>query len=85
MKVKPHFLIESSRKALQNPTDYKARSNIMWCATLGLNTITGLSKTQDWKVHHIEHQIGAYTDCPHGLGLTVSAMRAMIQKQERKI
>lgn len=64
-------LIESSRKALQNPTDYEARSNIMWCATLGLNTITGLSKTQDWEVHNIEHQIGAYTDCPHGLGLAV--------------
>ena len=66
-----HSLINSSRKALQDPTDYEARSNIMWCATVGLNTITGLSKTQDWEVHNIEHQLGAYTDCPHGLGLAV--------------
>ena len=64
-------LINSARKAIVNPEDYEARSNIMWCATMGLNTITGLSKTQDWEVHNIEHQVGAYTDCPHGLGLAV--------------
>ena len=67
-------LIKSSRVAVENPTDYEARSNIMWCATLGLNKITGLSKTQDWEVHNIEHQLGAYTDCPHGLGLAVISM-----------
>ncbi|MDO4607798.1 MAG: iron-containing alcohol dehydrogenase, partial [Clostridia bacterium] len=62
-------LINSAKIAMENPTDYEARSNIMWCATLGLNYITGLSKTQDWEVHMIEHQIGAYTDCAHGAGL----------------
>ena len=67
-------LINSSRIAVKNPKDYEARSNIMWCATLGLNTVTGLSKTQDWEVHNIEHQLGAYTDCPHGLGLAVISM-----------
>ncbi len=64
-------LINSARAAVKDPEDYEARSNIMWCATLGLNTVTGLSKTQDWEVHNIEHQLGAYTDCPHGLGLAV--------------
>lgn len=67
-------LINSSKIAVKNPEDYEARSNIMWCATLGLNTVTGLSKTQDWEVHNIEHQLGAYTDCPHGLGLAVISM-----------
>lgn len=62
-------LIHSARIAMKNPTDYEARSNIMWCATLGLNYIAGLSKTQDWEVHMIEHQLGAYTDCAHGAGL----------------
>lgn len=67
-------LIKSARTAIENPENYEARSNIMWCATLGLNKITGLSKTQDWEVHNIEHQLGAYTDCPHGLGLAVISM-----------
>lgn len=64
-------LINSAKAALKNPKDYEARSNIMWCATIGLNTITGLSKEQDWEVHMIEHQLGAYTDCPHGVGLAI--------------
>lgn len=64
-------LINSTRKALVNAEDYEARSNIMWCATLGLNTVTGLSKMQDWEVHMIEHQLGAYTDCAHGIGLAI--------------
>lgn len=64
-------LIVSARAALKNPEDYEARSNIMWNATLALNTVTGLSKTQDWEVHMIEHQLGAYTDCAHGMGLAV--------------
>lgn len=67
-------LISSARTAIKNPEDYETRSNIMWCATVGLNTITGVSKTQDWEVHNIEHQLGAYTDCPHGLGLAVISM-----------
>ena len=67
-------LIHSARIALKNLEDYEARSNIMWCATLGLNTITGLSKDQDWEVHMIEHQLGAYTDCAHGAGLAAIAV-----------
>lgn len=62
-------LIKSTKKALINPRDYEARSNIMWIATLALNTVTGCGKEQDWEVHNIEHQLGAYTDCAHGMGL----------------
>lgn len=64
-------LIHSAKIALDNPQDYDARSNIMWCATMALNKITGVSKVQDWQVHSIEHQVGAYTDCPHGIGLAI--------------
>lgn len=64
-------LIHSARIAIVNPQDYEARSNIMWCATMGLNKILALSKEQDWEVHMIEHQLGAYTDCPHGIGLAI--------------
>lgn len=64
-------IINNARAALKDPMDYQARSNIMWCATMGLNGITRLSKEQDWEVHMIEHQLGAYTDCPHGEGLAI--------------
>ena len=64
-------LISAARKAVRDPMDYEARSNIMWCATMGLNKILALSKSQDWEVHMIEHQLGAYTDCAHGIGLAI--------------
>nr|WP_282556965.1 MULTISPECIES: iron-containing alcohol dehydrogenase [Providencia] len=66
--------IDNLRVALKNPTNYEARSNLMWNATLALNTLTGLSKTQDWQVHMIEHQLGAYTDCAHGMGLAAISL-----------
>ena len=46
----------------------------MWCATMALNGIPGASKTQDWEVHMIEHQLSAYTDCAHGMGLCAISM-----------
>lgn len=62
-------LIRSTYIAVANPQDYAARANIMWCASLALSGLLDGSKHQDWMVHQIEHQIGAYTNCPHGLGL----------------
>ena len=67
-------VIDNARVAVKNPKDYEARSNIMWSATLALNTISGLSKEQNWEVHMIEHQLGAYTDCAHGMGLAAISM-----------
>lgn len=64
-------LINSARIAVKEPDNYEARSNIMWCSTMALNYISGVGKEQDWEVHNIEHQLGAYTDCSHGLGLAV--------------
>ena len=62
-------IVKNTRIAIKNPLDYTARSNIMWGATVALNTILGCGKTQDWEVHQIEHQIAAYYDVAHGMGL----------------
>lgn len=62
-------IVNSAKIAVKDPKDYEARSNLMWSATLAMNPIMGLSKTQDWEVHMIEHQLGAYTNCAHGMGL----------------
>ena len=67
-------IIHSAKIAIENPNDYEARSNLMWSSTLAMNPIMGLSKTQDWEVHMIEHQLGAYTDCAHGMGLAAVSL-----------
>lgn len=63
-------LIHSSRIAVKNPTDYEARSNIMWTATWALNTLVAKGKTTDWMVHMIGQSIGAFTDATHGMTLS---------------
>ena len=67
-------IIHSAKVAVKNPNNYEARSNLMWSSTLAMNPIMGLSKTQDWEVHMIEHQLGAYTDCAHGMGLAAISL-----------
>lgn len=67
-------IINSAKKAIKDPKDYEARSNLMWSSTLAMNPIMGLSKSQDWQVHMIEHQLGAYTDCAHGMGLAAISL-----------
>jgi alcohol dehydrogenase YqhD (iron-dependent ADH family) len=67
-------LIHSSRIALANPTDYEARSNIMWTATWALNTLVAKGKSTDWMVHMIGQAVGAYTDATHGMTLSAVSM-----------
>lgn len=67
-------LIHASRIAVENPTDYEARSNIMWTATWALNTLVAKGKTTDWMVHMIGQSIGAYTDATHGMTLSAISM-----------
>ena len=67
-------LIHASRIAVNNPTDYEARSNIMWTATWALNTLIAKGKSTDWMVHMIGQSIGAYTDATHGMTLSAISM-----------
>jgi len=67
-------IINSAKIAVKDPKNYEARSNLMWSSTLAMNPIMGLSKTQDWEVHMIEHQLGAYTNCAHGMGLAAISL-----------
>lgn len=64
-------VIRNLRKAVENPEDDTARSNLMWDATMAENRIIKLGKQGDFQCHQMEHQLGAYTDCNHGAGLAV--------------
>ena len=67
-------LIHSARIAVKNPTDYEARSNIMWIATWALNTFVAKGKATDWEVHMIGQAVGAYTDATHGMTLSAVSL-----------
>jgi len=64
-------LIEEGPKALDNPEDYEARSNLMWAATLALNGLIGAGVPQDWATHMIGHELTAMHGLDHAQTLAV--------------
>ena len=67
-------LVQSSRIAVKEPTNYEARSNIMWTATWALNTLIAQGKSTDWMVHMIGHAVGTFTNATHGMTLAAVSM-----------
>lgn len=63
--------------ALQEPENYDARANLMWASTMALNGIVGLGNENGWTVHPIEHEVSAYYDITHGVGLGILTPRWM--------
>lgn len=63
--------IRNLRRAIQDPEDYQARSNLVWASTMAENRILKLGKKGDFQGHILEHALGAFTDCNHGCGLAV--------------
>lgn len=64
-------IIRDLRAAAKDPQDLSARGNLMWESSMAENRIIKLGKRLDFQAHMIEHQLSAYTDCGHGLGLAV--------------
>ena len=67
-------VIEASRKAVVDPTDYEARSNLMWDATWALNTLIAKGKSTDWMVHMLGQAVGACTNATHGMTLSAVSL-----------
>lgn len=64
-------IITEAPKVMDNPEDYQARANIMWCGTLAHNGVCGCGRTEDWSSHALEHEISALYGVTHGAGLAV--------------
>lgn len=62
-------VIRDLPKVIADPQEYEARANLEWASSLAENRLLKSGKTTCFQCHMIEHQIGAYTDCVHGLGL----------------
>ena len=67
-------VVHSANIANQNPTDYEARSNIMWTATWALNTLVAKGKSTDWEVHMLGQAVGAHTNATHGMTLAAVSL-----------
>ncbi|WP_410496214.1 iron-containing alcohol dehydrogenase [Cellulosilyticum sp. ST5] len=63
--------------ALKEPENYEARANLMWASTLALNGLVGAGKPGSWTCHPIEHELSAFYDITHGIGLAIVTSRWM--------
>lgn len=69
--------IKYCKIALEKPDDYEARANLMWASSMALNGLVGVGKAGAWTCHPIEHELSAYYDITHGVGLAIVTPRWM--------
>lgn len=64
-------VMENTPVAIREPENYDARANLMWASTMALNRMTSVGKTGSWSCHAMEHELSAYYDITHGVGLAI--------------
>ena len=61
--------------ALKHPDDYEARANLRWASSWALNGFVAAGVEQDVSCHAMEHELSAFYDITHGLGLAILTPR----------
>ena len=77
MEAMCRTVIKYGRVAVADPSDYTARANLMWASTLALNGILKNGIRQPAVCHIMEHELSAYYDITHGLGMAILLPRWM--------
>ena len=77
-------LIETGPLTLNEPENYEARANMMWCATTGLNGILGVGVPQDWATHMIGHELTALFGIDHAQSLAIVMPSLLEARKEQK-
>lgn len=77
-------LIEIGKKTIDDPTDYDARANLMWCATNALNGLIGAGVPQDWTTHMIGHELTALFGIDHAKTLAILQPSIWTVRREQK-
>lgn len=67
MKTMVHF----GPIAVKDPKNYDARAELMWAGSWAINGFIACGKHAAWECHGMEHQLSAYYDITHGLGLAI--------------
>ena len=73
------FMIEGAIKAvmlnsmrlIKDPSNYNARAEIQWLASIAHNGILDTGRCADWGSHRIEHELSAQYGITHGEGMAV--------------
>jgi alcohol dehydrogenase YqhD (iron-dependent ADH family) len=63
--------VQYGHRACNNPDDYEARANLMWAGSWAINGLLTKGSPVGWSVHAMEHELSAYYDIVHGVGLAI--------------
>ena len=63
-------VIRQSKIVIENPCDYNAMSEIMWCGSVSHTGFTGLGRDRDFSAHKLGHELGGRYDVAPGASLT---------------
>lgn len=63
--------IRYGKEAIEKPDSYEARANLQWASCWAINNLLELGKSVAWSVHPMEHELSAYYDITHGVGLAI--------------
>jgi len=77
-------LIEVGKINVEEPTNYDARANMVWAATMALNGIIAVGVPQDWATHMIGHELTAMYGIDHGktLAIVYPALLEVMKEQK---
>lgn len=70
-------IIKYAPIAIKEPENYEARANLMWTSSWAINGFIDGGKRLAWSCHPMEHEVSAYYDITHGLGLAIITPRWM--------
>lgn len=69
-------VIKYAKIAYSEPENYEARANLMWASSWAINGFARMDKEPNtWICHLLEHQLSAFYDITHGLGLAIVTPR----------
>ncbi len=69
-------VIKYSKIAYNDPKNYEARANLMWTSSWAINGFARMDRQPNiWVCHLLEHQLSAFYDITHGLGLAILTPR----------
>lgn len=68
-------IIKYTPVAMEEPTNYEARANLMWTSSWAINGFINGGKQHEWSCHPMEHELSAIYDITHGLGLAILTPR----------
>lgn len=81
-------LAEIGPQVVENPTDYKLASNLMWSCTMALNGLLNKGVPTDWATHMIGHELTALYNIDHARTLAIigpNLYRVLLETKKEKL